>query len=193
MAQNTVLADRIFAGEGFTADVLRIAGANALLALSAHIAIPLPWTPVPVTGQTFGVLLVGALLGARRAMIAVVFYLLEGMAGLPVFQPYGMPGAARFWGPTAGYLLAYPPAAFATGWLLESSAADSVLGLVAALSCGEGLIFLGGCGWLALGLGRGWIYALGAGAIPFLPGEVLKMALIVAIVRGAESLRRKST
>ena len=66
MAETRVIADRIFPGEGVAADVVRIAAANILLVLCAHIAIPLPWTPVPITGQTFGVLLVAILLGARR-------------------------------------------------------------------------------------------------------------------------------
>jgi hypothetical protein len=81
-----LIADRILHGESVAIDVLRIAAANILLILSAHIAIPLPFTPVPVTGQTFGVLLVAVLLGSRRGMLTCVLYLLEGMAGLPVFS-----------------------------------------------------------------------------------------------------------
>ena len=114
-----LIADRIFRGEGVALDVLRIAAANILLVLCAHIVIPLPFTPVPVTGQTFGVLFVAVLLGSRRGMLTCVLYLLEGMAGLPVFQPLGAPGPLRLAGPTAGYLLAYPSAAFVTGWLTE--------------------------------------------------------------------------
>jgi biotin transport system substrate-specific component len=87
MTQPKVLADRIYSGEGVSADAVRIAAANILLILCAQIAIPLPWTPVPITGQTFGVLLVAVLLGSRRGMFTLVLYLLEGMAGLPVFQP----------------------------------------------------------------------------------------------------------
>ena len=97
-----LLADRIYSGEGVTADAVRIVAANILLALCAHIAIPLPFTPVPVTGQTFGVLLVAVVLGSRRGMLTCVLYLLEGMAGLPVFQPLGAPGPARFFGPDGG-------------------------------------------------------------------------------------------
>jgi biotin transport system substrate-specific component len=122
MSQSKVLADRIYPAEGLAADVLRIAAANILLVLCAHIAFPLPWTPVPVTGQTFGVLLVAILLGSRRGALTLGLYLLEGMAGLPVFQPLGLPGPARFFGPTAGYLLAYPLAAFVTGWIVERGA-----------------------------------------------------------------------
>jgi hypothetical protein len=94
-----VLADRIFNGEGAVVDAVRIAAANILLVLCAHIAIPLPFTPVPVTGQTFGVLLVAVLLGSQRGMVTCVLDLLEGMAGLPVFQPLGAPGPLRLAGP----------------------------------------------------------------------------------------------
>jgi biotin transport system substrate-specific component len=197
MAQSRVLADRIYSGEGIAADAGRIVAASILLALCAHIAIPLPWTPVPITGQTFGVLLVAVLLGSRRGTIAVVLYLLEGMAGLPVFAPIGLPGPARFFGPTAGYLLAYPPAAFVAGWLAERTAGIwfmrfAGLRLTGALVAGDGIIFLGGCFWLAIGAGLGWGHALYAGLLPFLPGETMKIALIVAAVRGVELARQKN-
>lgn len=196
MVQSRVLADRIYSGEGIAADALRIIAANILLALCAHIAIPLPWTPVPMTGQTFGVLLVAVLLGSRRGTITVVLYLLEGMAGLPVFAPVGAPGFARFFGPTAGYLLAYPPAAFATGWLAELTAGMwfrrfAGLRLAGALFAGEAIIFLGGCSWLAIGTGLGWGHAFYVGLLPFLPGEIMKMALIVVTVRGVELARQR--
>ena len=96
MAQARVLADRVIPGEGLAWDVLRIAAANLLLILCARVAIPLPWTPVPITGQTFGVMFIAVLLGPTRAAAALCLYLLEGFAGLPVFQPFGLPGAARF-------------------------------------------------------------------------------------------------
>jgi len=197
MAQSRVLADRIYSGEGIAADAARIIAANILLALCAQLAIPLPWTPVPITGQTFGVLLVAVLLGSRRGTIAVVLYLLEGMAGLPVFAPIGAPGVARFFGPTAGYLLAYPPAAFVTGWLAERSARIwfvrfAGLRLTGALIAGDTIIFLGGCFWLAIGAGLGWTHAFYSGLLPFLPGEIMKMALIVATVRGVELARQRN-
>src|SRR5712692_9908700 len=93
-----VLADRVIAGEGFLWDVARVAAANLLLVLCAWAAIPLGWTPVPITGQTFGVMLVAVLLGSRRGAIVLGLYLLEGLSGLPVFQPFGLPGAARLAG-----------------------------------------------------------------------------------------------
>ena len=122
-------------------------------------------------------------------------YLLEGMAGLPVFATVGAPGPARFFGPTAGYLMAYPPAAFVTGCLAEYSERISFLPLgtlrrAGALLAGELIIFVGGCGWLAAGMRYGWGQAIRMGAWPFLPGEIIKAALILAIVRGVELARR---
>lgn len=195
MAQARVLADRISSAEGLVADAVRIIAANILLALCAHIVIPLPWTPVPITGQTFGVLLVAALLGSRRGTLTVVLYLLEGMAGLPVFAPYGAPGPARFFGPSAGFLFAFPPAVFVAGWLVERSAGIWFLPLAGvrlagSLLSGELIIFAGGWLWLAYGVGLGPAPAFLAGVLPFLPGEIIKLALLVAAVRGVELARR---
>jgi biotin transport system substrate-specific component len=202
MSQSKVLADRIYSSEGIAADVLRIAAANILLVLCAHIVIPLPWTPVPITGQTFGVLLVAVLLGARRGAITLILYLLEGAAGLPVFQTLGLPGLARFAGPTAGYLFSYPFAAFVTGWLVERSAkignardgGSRLVGLrlLGALISGEAIIFACGCAWLALFLRIGWSAALRQGALPFIPGEIIKMALIAVAAGGLQLARREA-
>ena len=186
-----LIADRIFRGESVALDALRIAAANILLVLCAHITIPLPFTPVPITGQTFGVLLVAVLLGSRRGMLTCVLYLLEGMAGLPVFQPLGAPGPLRLAGPTAGYLLAYPSAAFVTGLIVERVATYrfsrfATVRLTGALISGEAIIFAGGCAWLALGMRLGWTGAIYAGALAFIPGEIIKIALILAVVRGVE-------
>src|SRR5271154_5728482 len=202
MSQAKVLADRIYSGEGIAADAVRIAAANILLVLCAHIVIPLPWTPVPITGQTFGVLLVAVLLGARRGAITLILYLLEGAAGLPVFQPLGLAGLARFAGPTAGYLFSYPVAAFVTGWLVERGARlrDSRavgsrfagFSLLGALISGEVIIFACGCAWLALILRMGSAVALRQGGLPFVPGEIIKVALIVAAAGGLQLARREA-
>ncbi len=204
MAQNRVLAERMIAGEGWLIELVRLLAANLLLVLCAWIVIPLGWTPVPITGQTFGVLLVAVLFGARRSALVLTLYLLEGAAGLPVFQPFGLPGLARFVGPTAGYLLSYPAAAFLTGWLAErwniSAPATSLptrsnafawkqnVRLVFALLVGEAVIFTAGCVWIAWGIGHGWKLALLGGLLPFLPAELVKMALVVAAVRGGSRL-----
>jgi len=200
MAQARVLAERVMPGEGMAWELARMVAANLLLVLCAKIAVPLSWTPVPVTGQTFGVLLIAVLLGSRRAAVVLGLYLLEGTAGLPVFQPFGVPGPLRLLGPTGGYLLAYPLAAFVTGWLVErawelpgrepSPTRRASLGLgwlVAALVVGELIIFAGGCARLAIE--TGWKQAVWIGAAPFLPGEFIKMALVVVAVRGLEFAR----
>jgi len=201
MSHSRVLADRIYPPEGLAADVVRMAAANILLVLCAHIVLPLPWTPVPVTGQTFGVLLVAVLLGARRGALTLGLYLLEGIGGLPVFQPLGLPGPARFLGPTAGYLLAYAPAAFITGWIVQRGAVplrihfrieSNAAKLLVALIAGEVIIFTGGCAWLARLMNLGWINSLRFGALPFLPAEVIKMSLIMAVVGGLELARAKN-
>lgn len=199
MAPQKVLADRLIAGQGILWDAGRVAAGNVLLVLCAWLALPLPWTPVPITGQTFGVMLVAALLGSRRGVIVLALYLLEGAAGLPVFQPFGAPGAARLLGPTAGYLLAYPLTAFVIGWLVERieshpPAVGQTLRLGGALLAGELVTFAGGCAWLALvpvsilgtHTAMGWSGAIAAGLLPFLPGELIKMVLAVAAVRSIE-------
>src|SRR5208282_6858670 len=113
-----VLSRDIFEARSSLAGIAaRVLLANAVLIACSKIAIPLPWTPVPLTLQTFGVLLIAVLFGARASVLAALLYLVEGAAGLPVFQPFGAPAAARFFGPTAGFLLAFPVAAFVAGRL----------------------------------------------------------------------------
>ena len=185
-AHARVLADRLIPGEGVAWDAARIAAANLLMVACAYIAIPLPWTAVPFTMQNFGVAFIAVLLGARRSALVMALYLLEGAAGLPVFQPFGLPGPARFFGPTAGYLLAYPAAAFVTGWLVERIAQRSIVQLSGALLAGQALIFASAAAWLALGLGQGWAIAFWSGVAPFVLGDLVKMAMVIAAVRGVE-------
>lgn len=185
-AEARLLGDRLIAREGAAWDVARVAAANLLLVLCAWIALPLPWTPVPITGQTFGVMLVAVLLGSRRGALVLGLYLLEGFAGLPVFQPFGAPGVLRLAGPTAGYLLSYPLAAYVIGWLVERSRDSSTARLAGALLAGEAIIFALGCAWLGQVMHAGLAGALAGGLVPFLPGEGIKIALVIAAVRGVE-------
>ncbi len=185
-AEARLLGDRLITREGAAWDVARVAAANLLLVLCAWIALPLPWTPVPITGQTFGVMLVAVLLGSRRGALVLGLYLLEGFAGLPVFQPFGAPGVLRFAGPTAGYLLSYPLAAYVIGWLVERSRNSSTARLAGALLAGEAIIFALGCAWLGQVMHAGLAGALAGGLVPFLPGEGIKIALVIAAVRGVE-------
>src|SRR3989304_3663380 len=129
-------------------NLLLILAGSRLVALCAQISLLLPFSPVPVTGQTFAVLLLGATLGARRSAAALLLYLAEGAAGLPVFAPVGAPGLARLLGPPAGSPWAYPLAAFLAGKILETSLERRVATLIAPLLAAEAVIFSYGTVWL---------------------------------------------
>src|SRR5215510_9056491 len=116
-------------------DVALIALGSLVVAIAAQIAIPLPWTPVPITGQTLGVLLVGASLGFRRGALSMALYLAEGASGLPVFAG-GAAGAVHLIGPTAGYLWSFPFVAALVGWLAEHGWDRRVWTAVAAMALG---------------------------------------------------------
>lgn len=168
--------------------VALVAGGSLVLALTAQVAVPLPWSPVPVTGQTFGVLLIGAALGSRLGLATVVAYLAEGAMGLPVFAPGGAPGLARFAGPTAGYLAGFALAAFVVGWLAERGWDRRPDRTVVAMVLGLAVIYAAGL----LGLAR-FLPAdrlLDAGLLPFLPGEALKVALAAVLLPAARRIVR---
>jgi biotin transport system substrate-specific component len=124
-----------------------VIGASLVVALCARVTIPLPVTPVPLTLQNFGVLLVGLLLGSRRGFAALALYLVEGASGLPVFNPLGPGGIAQIIGPTGGFLMAYPLVAFTAGWIYEHSSRRLAWAALAGLA-GEIVLFAGGLGWL---------------------------------------------
>jgi len=163
---------------------------TAATAAAAQVAIPLPFTPVPLTLQDTVVLLGGAALGPRLGMMAQVLYLAAGIAGLPVFAASAtLPqGALRILGPTGGYLLSYPLAAFLTGWLAERGADRRYLTSVLAVIAGLGVVFLFGVTWLALfarPAGVGFDAALRLGFYPFLAGDVLKIVIGAAVLPAA--------
>ena len=159
-------------------DVLFIVGASIFTALAARIAVPVPWSPVPLTGQTFAVLLTGATLGMRRALLAQALYLVEGAAGLPVFAG-GTAGPLVFAGPTAGYLLSFPLAAAVTGALAERGWDRRFGTMLAAMLLGSAVILVSGLAVLSLVVPDERLML--AGLLPFLPGDALK-AVAAAIV-----------
>jgi biotin transport system substrate-specific component len=144
------------------------------VALFAQVRIPLPFTPVPITGQTFAVLLVGAALGAGRGAGALMLYLLMGMTGLPVFAG-GAAGLFHLTGPTGGYLLGFVIAAAAVGRMAEHGWERSFRTSLIPFSLGTLLIYLVGVPWLALYVGPQ--AAIQKGLLPFLPGDLIKLLL----------------
>jgi biotin transport system substrate-specific component len=157
-----------------------VVGASVFVALCAHVTIPLmPLTPVPLTVQNFGVLLVGLLLGSRRGFAALVLYLVEGMAGLPVFNPTGPGGVAQLFGITGGFLLAYPFVAFVAGLIFERGAKSFARAAIAGFLA-EVLLFVGGLAWLYV-FTHSLAKAAYLGLYWFLGAEVLKVMFAAAI------------
>ena len=150
-----------------------VIGASLFVALCARVTVPLPFTPVPLTLQNFAVVLVGLVLGSRRGSIALTLYLAEGALGLPVFSA-GLSGVARLLGPTGGYLMAYPVAAFVSGWIAERGARSFRRGTVAAVA-GELVLFAAGLAWLTLWTHGSWYQAAHFGLYPFVFAEVAKV------------------
>ncbi len=168
--------------------IVILVGASLLVALCARVTIPLPFTPVPLTMQNFGVLLVGLMLGGRRGFAALLLYLAEGLAGLPVFSPTGPGGLAQLLGPTGGFLLAYPFVAGLAGYLFErgrkSFARASLAGLAAEI-----VLFAGGITWLAV-LTHSFAQALRFGLYWFVFAELIKIMLAAAIVSGRQRVQK---
>jgi biotin transport system substrate-specific component len=159
---------------------------TAFTAAAAQISIALPFTPVPFTFQPMVVLVGAAALGARLGMASQILYLLLGLAGLPVFAatPLLPQGAARLFGPTGGYLMAYPLAAFVTGWLAERGFDRRYLTAVVAMAAGLAVIFAGGLSWLTVVLrpADGFAGALRAGFTPFIAGDLIKLMLAAGVM-----------
>jgi biotin transport system substrate-specific component len=165
-----------------------IVGFAAAVAAASQIAIPLPWTPVPITLQPMLVILAGMFLGPVAGAASMALYLAAGAAGLPVFTPIGAPGVARFFGPTGGYLIAYPVAAYVAGILSQRT--TSLIGRWVAGVAGIAIIYLGGIAQLTLisgSIGR----ALQLGVTPFAALDVVK-AFVAAAITVPRSARRDS-
>ncbi|MEN9202130.1 MAG: biotin transporter BioY [Thermostichus sp. DG_1_6_bins_120] len=168
-------------------DVLLVVGGSLFVAVLAQVRIPLPFTPVPITGQTFGVALVGAGFGARLGFLTLLLYLLEGLVGLPVFAG-GNSGLSYLAGPTGGYLLAFPLAAGLMGWLVQRLGVDRhAAKMGAAMVACSALIYLLGATWLGVWLNQNvgptsLMQVLQKGVFPFLIGDAIKMALAALLL-----------
>jgi len=169
-----------------TKDVLMVGLGSVLIAVSARIVIPF-W-PVPVSGQTFAVLLIAALLGSRKGMFSVLAYIGGGIAGLPVFAS-GSLGVLTLAGPTAGYLYGFIAAAFMVGWLLEKGWHQRSFSILAAFIIGNMIIYLSGLAWLSHFIDGNQL--LMSGLLPFLPGDMVKIFLAFLSYQGIQYFSEK--
>jgi biotin transport system substrate-specific component len=169
---------------GLLADALLVVGGAAFVALAAQVSIKLGFTPVPLTGQTFAVLLVGAALGSTRGALSLLLYLLVGVAGVPVYAEHRH-GWSVFSGATGGYIVGFVVAATLTGWLAERSWDKRFSSSISAMLTGSVVIYLCGVVWLHHFLGVNWSTTLDDGLYPFVPGDMLKVYLAAAALPGA--------
>jgi biotin transport system substrate-specific component len=180
----TVLSERVARGRVLTNTLLVVAG-SAIIAIAAQIAIPIPFTPVPLTMQPLAVLVVGIVLGSRRGAAAAVLYLLEGLSGLPVFAQ-GHGGPLWLIGPTAGYLYSYPLAAFIAGWFSERGWGNHIARALCGMLIALAVIYAGGWLWLAFIAGPRGAFAMGI--MPFVVADVVKIAIAAALLPYAQRL-----
>jgi biotin transport system substrate-specific component len=169
---------------------------SLLVAIAAHISFPLFFTPIPFTLQPLAVLAIGLILGPSIAFSSMALYLLEGMAGLPVLAPMGVGGPLHLFGPSGGYLLAFPLVAALAGWLYARGRRMPFLSNFAAALVAAGvadlLLLASGSAWLMTLLHLSPAHALELGMVPFLPGEGLKVAAAAAMAAGFTRLRQRN-
>ncbi|WP_372345823.1 biotin transporter BioY [Streptomyces sp. KL116D] len=180
-----VLADLIPASR--TKDIALVVGGAALTGIAAQIAVPVPGSPVPVTGQTFAALLVGTALGARRGFLALAVYALAGMAGMPWFAE----GASGFSMPSFGYVIGLMLASAAVGALARRGGDRSVLRTAGTMVIGEAIVYAVGVPYLAVSTGMSLTAAVAAGLTPFLIGDVLKAVLAMGALPTAWKFANK--
>jgi biotin transport system substrate-specific component len=184
-----VLIDRFVRGRA-AADVLLVISASALIAIAAQVSVPLPFTVVPMTLQPLAVIFIGVALGSTRGAAAAALYLLEGFSGLPVGAG-GNGGPLWLFGPTAGYLISYPFAAWVAGFVSERGWGSSVTRSVAGMLTALAVIYAGGWSWLAAQVGPQAAYA--TGVAPFLVADIIKVAIGAALLPKAQDIVRKTT
>lgn len=172
-------------------DVLVVVGYAGLVGLSAQLSIRLPFTPVPITGQTFAVLLGGLAVGTRRGASGMILYLVLGLVGVPWFAG-GNHGMSMLSAPSFGYVIGFVFAACVLGWLARHGFDRHPMTVIVALVAGNAVIYLFGATWLAWRLHVGASQALSLGVTPFLLGDALKALLAAALLPAAWKLTGRS-
>jgi biotin transport system substrate-specific component len=172
-----------------TKNVALVIGATLLMGILGRFAMPLPFTPIPLTLANFGVLLVGLTLGSRRGLAALTLYLAAGAMGAPVFAPSALSGVAQLLGPTGGYLISYPFVAFLAGWIAEGGPKTFTRYALASVA-GEILLFVSGVAWIMVLLHAPLARAANFGLYPFIFAEVIKVLAAAELGRRAKSSPR---
>ena len=178
--QSNSLRATIFPRSSAITQALFVVGGVGFLTALAQISIPVPGSPVPVTGQTLGVLLIGTTYGAQLGFITFATYLLAGIAGAPLFAPSAtLPnhGLERLFSATGGYLVGMLVASFVLGYLADRKADQKFKTSFPSLLLGDAIIFTFGLVWLHLSLDLSWSQTIAAGFTPFILGEALKIAI----------------
>lgn len=175
MTLRSPLIEHIWPAQSLTRNIGLIVGTSFLLALSAQIAVPLPFSPVPVTTQTLVVLLAGAILGSRLGALSVMVYIAQGMLGLPFFAKGGA-GLAYLRGATGGYLLGFVLAAGLVGFLVERGFGRNVYTTAAAMLLGNLVLYSTGVLWLQAIMQISLSKACSLGIVPFVLGDVYKFS-----------------
>ena len=173
-----------FPRSGLLTDVLLVLAGTGFVALAAQVSFDIPGTPVPITGQTFAVVLVGASLGALLGLASLGLYLFVGALGAPVYAD-GHHGWDVLTGPTGGYIVGFVLAAIVTGWLAQQRWDRRFSSAVAAMLTGNVLIYAVGLPWLADDQDLGFKDTMAEGLAPFIPGDLLKLYLAAALLPGA--------
>ena len=171
-------------------NLLLVIGASVIIAMAAQIAIPIPFSPVPLTMQPLAVILVGAALGSTLGAAAAALYLFEGFSGLPVFAQ-GHGGPLMMTAFTAGYLYSYPLAAWISGWMSERGWGNTVLRALAGMTAAMAVIYAGGWSWLAVLTGPRTAFA--TGIAPFVVADAVKILIGAAILPYARTLVARLT
>ena len=171
-------------------NLLLVIGASVIIAIAAQIAIPIPFSPVPLTMQPLAVMLVGAALGSTRGAAAAALYLFEGFSGLPVFAQ-GHGGPLMMTAFTAGYLYSYPLAAWISGWMSERGWGNTILRALAGMTAAMAVIYAGGWSWLAVLTGPRTAFT--TGIAPFVVADGIKILIGAAILPYARTLVARLT
>ena len=184
-----VLVDAIWSEDSIARDVVLVVAGILAIAASAQVRIPVPFSLVPITGQTFAVMLIAALYGPRRGVTTIVAYITSGAMGLPFFAGGGA-GLAYLAGPTTGYLAGWIGAAWLIGSLMERGWSDRAWRTALAMWLGSLVIFA--CGVLWLSRFVGFETAFMTGFLPFIPGDLVKIALAMGVLRAGWKFNKRS-